>query len=239
MAIQTISLWELVEFHGKAWLENYPLEYEDHRATLNQSILDSYWNREIGHESTSLFFMAFRNHMRLNMPVFNKLYKSERIEFDPMITTKLETLTDGESASKVLSQGTSESDQTVAGTSEMNVEGTTKGLTVGYSFPQTRIDQRKDYATQAGDSEGESDTATTGSESSTTASEGKDSRNTESENTDKAKSVTVGYQGVPADLINAFRSTIINVDQMVIDSLEPLFLGVWGTNSPKLERRYF
>lgn len=238
MSTYTLSLWELVELHGKAWLDNYPLFDPAHREELNQSILDSYWNREIAHESTSLFFMAFRNHMRLNMPVFNELYKSEKIAFDPMITTKLETTTDGTSETKSKSDGTTNSLAQDEGTSETITDTETTGLNVGYSFPQTRLDNRKDYATSAGDSEGASTVTGGGSQASTTTAEGSDTRVSESTGKDEAKSVTLGYQGIPSDLLLAFRATIINVDLMVINSLEPLFMGVWGTNSARLERRF-
>lgn len=237
MAIYTIDLWELVEHYGLAWLNEYPLEYEDHRDALNRMILDTYWNREIGVETPSMFFVSFRNHMSLNMPVFNELYKSQRIQFDPMITTKLETTTDATTESSSATSGTSESKSLATETSESVSSSNSEGMSVSYAFPQTRLADRKDYATSAGDSEQESTNTADSSGSSNRTDEGSDSRNTTTEGADKAKSVTVGYQGVPADLINAFRATIINVDQMVINSLEPLFMGIWGTNSRRIERR--
>lgn len=211
MAIYTTPLWDVIETHGKGFLANYPLFDEGHRETLNELIVDSYMNREIAHESVPLFFLAFKNHMRLNMPVFNKLYQSELIEFDPLVTMRLETKSENVSAGKTKSDSISENNSDTEGT----------GLSVAYGFPQTRLSDRKDYATSAGDSETSTNVAASGTETSTSENEGTASGN----------SVTLGYQGVPSDLIAAFRDSIINVDAMVVLSLEPLFMGVWGTNS--------
>lgn len=256
MATYTINFGELIEFRGKDFLNKYPLFSEGHREHLNELIVDHYYNREIAHETPEMFFPAFRVHMARNMPVFNKLYESELLEFDPLVTMKMETKGESESESKT--SGKSKSDSTVASSNEATsvtqgvteeetaTETQSKGLTVGYQFPQARLAGNKDYASSASDSDND---ATVAGNSSSSTNENRNDTGSANENrvdngtsegtgetTGKTLSSTLGYQGVPSDLILAFRASLINVDDMVLSSLEPLFMGIWGTNTRRIGR---
>lgn len=79
---------------------------------------------------------------------------------------------------------------------------------------------------------GESENNANGKESSTQISTGNLSRdrkfNEDVNSTEKLIERNYGYNGIiPADLLKKFREVIWNVDLMIIDELEPLFMQLW------------
>jgi len=83
------------------------------------------------------------------------------------------------------------------------------GRVVGSNTPQVRLAGNGDYATSAQDSV------------SATNADGTAEQSTNNE------SSTTGYQGNPAELVLSMRQAFVNVDMMVIDSLQELFMMVW------------
>ena len=195
---------------GAIGLDTYPIFDEAYRSVLNQNIIDTYWNREIAYESGDMFTLALRARMNLRMPYYNKLYRSELKEFDPLVT--IDMLTEGEAESESTSKDASES--------KNDSDSTSQGRTVNSETPQTMLSGRGDYATAASD-------ATTYALGEATGVSKSDS---ESAANQKSKSRTKGYQGIPADLIMAYRASLLNVDQMIVEELEEFFLMVFDTS---------
>lgn len=83
------------------------------------------------------------------------------------------------------------------------------GRVVGSNTPQTRLAGNGDYATSAQDSA--SETTADGTANQTTAN----------------NSTTSGYSGNPAELVYALRQSFVNVDMMVLNELQDLFMMVW------------
>ena len=83
---------------GDIGLGHYPI-FDDntaYRDTLNGKIIDHYMNREIGFETIPMFQLAMRRKMNEIMPLFNQLYKSQQIEFDPLSTMDVVTVMTGD-----------------------------------------------------------------------------------------------------------------------------------------------
>lgn len=191
-------------------LDSYPIHDESHRDTLNGLIFDTYWNREIAYETEEIFIQQFRRRMMLAAPNMNQLYKSAGIEYDVLSTMDMRT------TSRNTSENVSERDGETTTTSESK----SKSRALNSQTPQQSLDPDTGLYLDNG-SFGFSD-----SEGDTIASEGVKGKDTADA---EADSRTVGYAGNPAMLIQAFRETILNVDQMWIDELEPCFLQLWGT----------
>ena len=70
---------------------DFPIFDSDYRNVLCTKILRHYYTREICEETVGLW--KFRLETRLNeiMPYYNKLYKSELIDFNPLYDTELTT----------------------------------------------------------------------------------------------------------------------------------------------------
>lgn len=71
---------------------NYPIFDETYRPILEKKILKHYYTREIGLETVGLWQLKLNTVMNEIMPYYNKLYKSELIEFNPLYDTDLKTV---------------------------------------------------------------------------------------------------------------------------------------------------
>lgn len=91
MSNYTVLLCDLINSGFDIGLKDYPIFDETYRATLNKKIIDHYYTREIGAETPALFKLWLNRKMNEIMPYYNKVYQTELIEFDPLITNKVIT----------------------------------------------------------------------------------------------------------------------------------------------------
>ena len=208
----------------------YPIFDEKYRAKLNEKIVAHYALREIGSETPQMFVFYLGRTMREQMDYFNQLYLSAQRRFDPFVTSdirqEMDSTSTNESSGK--SSGTQSNESTANSTSDTKADNSS--MTFNSEFPQTRIDDFRQYATSASQTDSTGNTHTsTRQDSGTTASS---ASNTDfSHSSDKGNSVshTLGTSGSQSQLLQDWRNTMLNIDMMVIDSLEDLFLGVWGS----------
>jgi hypothetical protein len=224
----TIELWRVLEIYpdpsfASIGLSDYPIfdKANDgtsvYRPLLNQKIVNHFHNREIGQETVSMFKFAMRRKMHEIMPIYNGLYKSTQLEFDPLVTVDMRTVVTGESSQTAEATGISES----------NATGKAGSRTVQSSTPAMLLAGNKDYATGAADANSESENNSAGTESSNTSAE---------ENTNSTSEMK-GYQGNVNELLMAYRATLLNVDMMIIDELNELFMGIWNTGDEYTTRK--
>lgn len=193
---------------GNVGLNHYPIFDEGYRPILTGKILDRYWNREIGMETIDEFHLAMRRKMNEIMPFYNKLYESERIEYNALSTMDVKTE----------STNTATSHEEASATGSNNTESDSQSRAVQSTTPQTMLSPNKDYASGASDANSWS-----GVES-----------NSEQENVADSSTVgtgdsrTTGYQGVASDLIMRYRDSLLNVDLMVLRDLEDCFMQVFN-----------
>lgn len=217
MPSYTMELWRLIDLKPDTisedeWLglHDYPLFDPDYRYTLNTKIKRHYMYQEIGSETVEQFRFFMLRKMHEIMPLYNELYRTTRLEFDPLATVSLRTLVTGEA------------EQTAEGKSVNDSEGEVKGTTknVVSNFPQVMLAGNKDYASNGAD--GISNTDTRGTATEETESSNKTQQ--------KNESVTTGYQGIPGQILQAYRSAILNVDMLIIAELTDLFMIVWNNS---------
>lgn len=210
MSTYTMTLFELMETNGGSiGLDDYELFNEEHREVLNGKIIDQYKFREIGQESVPNFIHSVRRKMNLIMPAYNQLYKTTLIDFDPLLTIYMETTGESENEQKSDAQNKS-----VTATNAKS-----SGSGASYEMPSQQLqDKNERYATAANDSKSDAENSGTSDDTSVSNTEG----------TAKSLSKTKGYQGSAADLIIRARAAIINVDMLIVDELEPLFMFVFG-----------
>lgn len=193
---------------GDLGLNHYPIFSEPYRAGLNGRIVDHYWNREIGLETIEMFQLAMRRKMNEIMPYYNQLYLSQQIEFDPLSTIDLHTVSAGETIQNTNIQGET--------TSESTNESHSRA--VNSDTPQTQLSGDGDYATAGTDVNGNGLASSTANEDST-----------QSTNSDSSGDTTVtGYQGLASDLIMRYRESLINIDLTIINAVEDCFMLVWS-----------
>jgi hypothetical protein len=222
----TLPLWEVIELtggtadidpttgirklvNGKIGLQYYPEWTPNYRDILNGKIVDHYWNYEIGHETIDLFQQQVRVKMQEIMPLYNQLYLSTRIEFDPLSTMDVHSVSTGDMTQHA----------TNVATNNTTTEQANKSRSVASDTPQTQLSGDSDYATSAADVNGEVTGTVDANENST-------GDTTASNN---GTNVMTGYQGPASALLMQYRQSLMNIDLQVIDSLESLFMGVWDT----------
>lgn len=201
-------------------LDTYPIFDESYRAGLNRKIVNHYWNREIGRESIDDWRFALRRQMFEQMPYFNQLYESTRIKFDPLATMDLRTVSQDETQGTLSSQGESDNQASSNAT----------GIGVNNTYPQTSM-KDNDHANYA-DSGNE-----TKSESSSKGS-AQDRRNDATTGKSNGDTRSTGFTAPASDLLMRYRDTLLNVDLMVIDICNPLFMNVWDNGDTYTERGF-
>lgn len=210
---------------------DFPIFDESYRSVLETKILRHYYTREIGFETVGLWkhFMQ----MRLNeiMPKYNKLYKAESLDFDPFANMDYTVTHEGESAgtNSNTDTGSLSEDITDDRSSERDWDDTS--MDKFSDTPQGAVTNLENgtYLTNArqiarsGNDDVDEDYTRDRDVTTSNSSNGRFS------NTDEYLRHYKGYNGgrTFSELLMVFRDTFINIDLMIIDELNDLFMGVW------------
>ena len=217
MGTFTMPLKTVLEIeNGDIGLQDYPIFEKSYRESLNQKIIDHYWNQEIGQESISMFKLALNRKMREIMPLYNQHYVLSLLEIDPLSTVSIKSLTETEGNANT--EGTNTAENSSSSTSGSNA----KSRNVASDTPQTQLNPTQDYATSMQDSVSESAANGTATENQSQSSNESQTQTGTSENT------MSGYQGHAPMLILQARQALVNVDMMVIAELQELFMLIWS-----------
>lgn len=213
---------------------DFPIFDESYRSVLEKKILKHFYTREICEETVGLWKLRLNTRLNEIMPYYNKLYKSELLDFNPLYTDNLKR----ERTTKLNSKRETDNNGEVDTTNNYNSQGSGFGTTNNngsdlYSdTPQGSLSgvESGTYLTNARKT---NDTTTSSSNTSNNSStngkvvsseNGSDDFNSTE---DYLESVS-GYAGVNAsDLLKKYRETFLNIDMMIIDNLEDLFFQLW------------
>ena len=205
---------------------DFPIFDEKYREILESKILKHFYTREIGEETVGLWKLRLDTKLNEIMPYYNKLYTSELLEFNPLYTTDLTRKKDNE----ITGQNEGTVDSTNSSTSNGTGTGTNSGTSKDkYSdTPQGALTNVENgtYLTNARITE---DSATNSSTSSNTSSgSGNVTSEASSLTTEDYLEHVVGYESRSASkLLKDYRETFLNIDMMIINDLEVLFMQLW------------
>lgn len=73
----------------KIFTFTFPIFDENYRTVLENKILKHFYTREIGEETVGLWKLRLGTKLNEIMPYYNKLYRSELLEFNPLYTANL------------------------------------------------------------------------------------------------------------------------------------------------------
>jgi len=92
------DLWRVTD--GHVGLDDYEIFDEAYRPILNDKIRREYWLEDIAHETPDIFIWRMHLKMDLIMPRYNRMYKAELLNIDPLDggTRTNDTSQDGTSA---------------------------------------------------------------------------------------------------------------------------------------------
>jgi hypothetical protein len=197
-------------------LDQYPIFDENHRRTLNELIINTYFYEEIGFETVGMFIQRLHARMLSIMPKFNYLYE----------LATMNTLTELRNIG-VVTLSKSELVQmasTNSGTNQMteNTSNTGSGNLITSNPPQSGFTMSDltglVYANSADINSDQSTGATTGSESSTGAANS-------NQTVTKTEDVYTGNSKL--DIIEKMKGLYLDIDNDIVKNLANLFMLVY------------
>lgn len=226
MASFTIRLKDLLDSGFNIWDADhpYPIHDETHRNVLNKLIEDHYYMREIGFEVPRTFSHYLNTRMREIMPKYNAMYASIP-EYDPeMLTFKETTVTDGnDGGNSTFNKGV----QSDTKGSQTDTKGAQQDIHYNFDTPMNASSiqaaspdhmsaaSRDDYG-ERNDTQGER-TDTYGARIDTS----------QSTSTNHSQTNHYGTNQSIFETIKQYREFEYNIDKMIIDELEDLFMMVF------------
>lgn len=188
----------------------FPIFDENYRQTLETKIIKHYYTREIGFETVALWKLKLGIKLNEIMPYYNKLYKTELLDFNPLLTenitksglrnndsTSTHNGKEKETNSSVTNNWNAESD-----TPQGGLSGVINDNYLSYASKQNN-DANSDRNKQS-------------------------NSNNVTNNNETWEETSIGYSGRnPTELLQSYRESLLNIDMMIIAELENLFMGVW------------
>ena len=232
----------ITEACPKVFNFDFPIFDESYRIVLERKILKHFYTREIGEETVGLWKSRLDTKLNEIMPYYNKLYISELLEFNPLYTTDLTRKKDNE----IDNQNGGTTDTTNNSTTNSTSQNTSSGQGSGTNT-NANVDKYSDtpqgaltnvengtYLTNArmvNDSATSTSTTSNtsnGSGSVTGNASGHIVTDNSSLTTEDYLEHVVGYESRSASkLLKEYRDTFLNIDLMVIEELEILFMQLW------------
>ena len=234
---------------------DFPIFDENYRTVLETKILRHYYTREIGLETVGLWKLKLSTKLNEIMPYYNKLYKSELLNFNPLydvdVTVERKIDTTGQHGTiteeTTSNNGSSTYDRSVD-TSVHNTDSSTDAssnnkkqmysdtpqgsitdLEGGRYLTNATIDDSTGSVVSSGEQNGNSTTEESGSTETNNTSNKNTNSSVDIKNMEDYIENVKGKQGGQSfsSLLMEFRETFLNIDMMVINDLEELFFGLW------------
>lgn len=240
----TLELGELIASGCDIWAFDYPvprstIEYNGKTCKVDfdkdafqKKITDHYRFRQIGQETPGRWLHYFRTRMREIMPYYVQLYEFDakfRNIDDPLESYNLREEFERDRTNTGESSGTSSQDVSREGTGTNEKTGTQDNTRKFSNTPQGEISNLDSYLTEATVEDGdttENATITEEASESTTSESSGTSTDTEAESYTLTRRGNIGVQPLGGE-VRDIRNAFINIDQMVIDELNDLFLMVY------------
>lgn len=197
MAQYTLELRQIVKCKDIFNSINYELYNNDYKPIFEEKFIKKFYYREIGTETVTKFLVYLESTLDEIMPYYTQLYKTTTLKYDALLNYDLTETITRE----ILSENTSSTSSEVIGENRM------------YDTPITRNSRYKDSPSMIGENNDKSKLSVNGNNNA---------RETHTRN-------TKGNIGVMSaqDLIKKERDLIINIDKMIFDELEVLFMQVF------------
>lgn len=213
MAKYTITIKTLIDNNFDFELNSYPIFDENYRSTLNQKILNHYYENEIGFETAGLFRFYLKQKMNEIMPYYNELYQVQKNMIDNNLLLNNVNLSEQLSGSNTTS---------TTSTSQSSSSGTTNNKNLFQDTPQGNIptqdiDAQNVYATNV--------TLDRNTSSNTI----NDSSSGTGSGTNRYTKTIIGNNGgrFNIELLKEIETNLMNIDLLIINELNDLFMGIF------------
>lgn len=228
MTIFTAELGDIVDSGFNLELDKYPIFDEKYRSQLNLKIINHYRYREIGLETPGLFRFFLNRKMNEIMPFYNQVYESTLLEFNPLTNydVKSSNVNKTEHSEDRTVARNEEANNTASTVNDSSTDSSSRNLVS--ATPQMQLSGHDDYATNLADTKSETKVGATGTQSSKATNSGTDASQATSINTDDYVGSVGGITGMTnSAALMQFRQAMLNVDMMVVEELQELFMGIY------------
>ena len=204
MAKYTITIKSLIDNNFDFKMNSYPIFDENYRNTLNQNILYHYYENEIGFETASLFRFYLNQKLNEIMPYYNELYKVQKKLIDENLLLNNVNLTE-----TLHGSNTTETSSTS--------QSSNKGKNLFQDTPQGQISQT------------DIDNQTWATNLTLNKNKIEDESNATGNGTNEYLKTIIGNNGgkFNIDVLNDIKNNLMNIDLMIINELNDLFMGIF------------
>ena len=213
MAKYTTTIRNLMDNNFDFGLKDYPIFDEEYRELLNNKILMHYYMDEIGFETAGLFKVYLNNKMNEIMPYYNELYKKQKdllLNFDK--TTNLTETFTRDNTTDTNTKSNSTSSNTANGSSKNVYQDTPMGSITEQDIDNYDHASSQEFNKNQNTSSIEDNSNLTG-------------KATSLENYIRTKTGNNGrLYGI--EILKMIKNNYMNIDEMVINELQDLFMGI-------------
>ena len=219
MAKYTITIKSLIDNNFDFKMTDYPIFDENYRNVLNTKILNHYYEREIGFETAPLFRFYLNNKLNEIMDYYNTLYIKQKSLIENIFdNVNIKESFEGNATNKTDTKSNSNSN------SNSNSESNNRELyqlTPQGQIKMQDLDSDEVYATNYTKNKNNSNSNIIDESSSTGESS--------ATNTNDYIKTLVGRNGgkYNIELLNDLKNNLLNIDMMVIDELDELFMQIF------------
>ena len=219
MAKYTITIKSLIDNNFDFKMTDYPIFDKNYRNVLNTKILNHYYEREIGFETAPLFRFYLNNKLNEIMDYYNTLYIKQKSLIENIFdNVDIKESFEGNATNKTNTKSNSNSN------SNSNSESNNRELyqlTPQGQIKMQDLDSDEVYATNYTKNKNNSNSNINDESSSTGESS--------ATNTNDYIKTLVGRNGgkYNIELLNDLKNNLLNIDMMVIDELDELFMQIF------------
>lgn len=214
MAHYTITIQTLINNNFDFQLDKYPIFDENYRETLNNKILNHYFDAEIGFETAPLFRHYLLAKLNEIMPLYNIMYEKQK--------DLLENIFGNVNLTETF-EGENSNNSNVSNNSQSNSTGNSNMKNLFQDTPQGELDttsiNNQKWATNLTLNENSTNGNITDNSTSVGNSNG----------TNNYIKKIVGNNGgkYNIELLKEIQNSILNIDIMIINELQDLFMGIY------------
>ena len=202
MSKYTVTIKSLMDNNFDFGLTSYPIYNETHREDLNKKILNHYYENEIGFETANLFKFYLNNKLNEIMPYYNDLYRKQEI----ILMNALDNVNLYEESTRLNNNAVNTSSNSTSNTKNLYQD-----------TPQGKINlsdiEDEMWATNFTNNLNNADDTST----STGNSDENFTRHIHGNNGKKYN----------IEVFKDIKDNILNIDLMIINELEDLFMGIY------------
>lgn len=210
---------------------DYPIFDEEYRPVLETKILMHYYTREIGLETVGLWKLKMMSRLNDIMPYYNQLYRSELLEFNPLVDVDLKTQHIGSSDNTSNGFNEREGERQSVGNSSSTSGASNTAYNLFSDTPQGALNgvESQDYLTSATKNTNEASNTSKNNSVSIGADKDKSSYNSKINTTNQYIDHIIGKNGGEnySKKLTDFRKTFLNIDMRIIEELKDLFMYLW------------